>query len=360
MTTTTNTVIEESIDLKDIARDGKDQIKNNKNSNNRESSNNKDSKLEQRSELRIMLHNHDVSVLIGRGGANIKKLREEQQTIIQLPDSDSAERLLIIKGTINACRSTLEAVFNLLSRDHRNDHGEVECRFLIHQSHAGPFIGHNGEHVKELRNRFELDIKVFSRRCPLSTDRVVLLKGPVSQVIDCIDDTLQLTHLHPIKGVIQPYDPYNADEFFADDYGGFVSASDRRGSRFGGGSGVGRGGRSHSYRSNRQSADALMHMLPHPWGLQSPLMGGETSAKRRRLISPDRNYTMRNNDGLFDDRSPRMDMLRRLNHFSSSLSSGSMYDNGRDMRRGRARSPLSSKHYDRHRGFSRSRNDRYA
>ena len=66
--------------------------------------------------------------------------------------------------------------------------GEVpyEIRILVYQIYCGAIIGKGGQHVKELRQTYNLDIKVFSLCCPLSHERVISLRGKVEDIIECI------------------------------------------------------------------------------------------------------------------------------------------------------------------------------
>ena len=48
-----------------------------------------------------------------------------------------------------------------------------EIRLLIHQIYCGAIIGKGGQNVKELRQTYNLDIKIFSQCCPSSYERVV-------------------------------------------------------------------------------------------------------------------------------------------------------------------------------------------
>jgi len=48
---------------------------------------------------------------------------------------------------------------------------------LVHQIYCGAIIDKGGQHVKELRLKYNLDIKVFSQPSPLSTEHVISLRG---------------------------------------------------------------------------------------------------------------------------------------------------------------------------------------
>lgn len=103
-------------------------------------------------------------------------------------------------------------------------------------------------------------IKIFSNPAPQSTDRVIQIIGEPSKCIDTLREVLSLIKQvnfpvfffmllrpsfaylkfqSPIKGAVNPYDPHNYDEFYANEYGGWggqqQGGRDRDGPNFGGG-----------------------------------------------------------------------------------------------------------------------------
>jgi hypothetical protein len=155
---------------------------------------------------------------LGKGGSSIQKLRADHpRTIIQVPDCASPERVLIINGEHDQCFDALQQIIPALTDSSRlssfnrrrnlntggggggntdqnssnNDNqttGDIpsEIRLLVHQIYCGAIIGKGGQHVKELRQTYNLDIKVFSQCCPLSHERVISLRGKVDDIIECI------------------------------------------------------------------------------------------------------------------------------------------------------------------------------
>jgi hypothetical protein len=156
------------------------------------------------------------SSCLGKGGSSIQKLRADHpRTIIQVPDCASPERVLIISGEHDQCLDALQQIIPALTDSSRlssfnrrrntgggggansdqsepnNDNqttGDIpsEIRILVHQIYCGAIIGKGGQHVKELRQTYNLDIKVFSQCCPLSHERVISLRGKVDDIIECI------------------------------------------------------------------------------------------------------------------------------------------------------------------------------
>ena len=67
-----------------------------------------------------------------------------------------------------------------------SNENSVEIRLLVHQMYCGAIIGKGGQQVKELRQTHNVDIKVFSVCCPMSHERVIALRGQITDVIECI------------------------------------------------------------------------------------------------------------------------------------------------------------------------------
>ena len=150
-------------------------------------------------------------LVLGKGGSSIQKLRADHpRTIIQVPDCASPERVLVISGENDQCFDALYQIIPVLTDSSRlssfnrrranansdadptmNENqitGDVpsEIRLLVHQIFCGAIIGKGGQHVKELRQTHNLDIKVFSQCCPMSHERVISLRGKIEDIIECI------------------------------------------------------------------------------------------------------------------------------------------------------------------------------
>lgn len=201
-------------------------------------------------DLRILLPSKDAGAIIGRGGANIKKLRQEHKTQIQVPDCNGPERLLLISGDIDTCINALLDVIPLLEENQKfnnNEGAATELRLLVHQSQAGCIIGRGGDKIKDLRIKHNLDMKVYSECAPMSTERVCQMKGKSPDIVNCLREAIGLLESAPPKGMSRPYDPHNFDEFLSSQYGGFCN--DKRG---GGNMQGGRGGFNNNNNGNNR------------------------------------------------------------------------------------------------------------
>ncbi|XP_013076521.1 heterogeneous nuclear ribonucleoprotein K-like isoform X3 [Biomphalaria glabrata] len=181
-----------------------------------------------RIELRILMQSKNAGAIIGKGGANINRLRNDYKASVTVPDSNGPERVLSIGAELG---TVLDMLLDILpemedSRNKRSD-SESELRMIVHQSQAGCIIGRQGFKVKELREKTGANIKVYSTCCPNSTDRVVAITGKPKIVVGCIEEIIELLQQAPPKGPINPYDPSFSDEFLAPEYGGFITGDIR-------------------------------------------------------------------------------------------------------------------------------------
>uniref|UniRef100_A0A0B7AXN5 K Homology domain-containing protein n=1 Tax=Arion vulgaris TaxID=1028688 RepID=A0A0B7AXN5_9EUPU len=181
-----------------------------------------------RIELRILMQSKNAGAIIGKGGANINRLRNDYKASVTVPDSNGPERVLSIGAELG---TVLDILLDVLPEmeDARNkrSESESELRIIVHQSQAGCIIGRQGFKVKELREKTGANIKVYSTCCPNSTDRVVAISGKPKVVVGCIEEILELLQQAPPKGPMSLYDPSYSDEFLAPDYGGFITGDIR-------------------------------------------------------------------------------------------------------------------------------------
>ncbi|TPP56369.1 Heterogeneous nuclear ribonucleoprotein K [Fasciola gigantica] len=170
-------------------------------------------------ELRFLISTKAAGVIIGKGGENIQKIREEYSVKVMIPDSNGPERVLVLDGDLG---SIIEIFQENLERMQNNRDEGVDLRLLVHQSQAGCIIGRGGYKIKELREQSGLQtLKVYQMLCPNSTDRVIQLVGDVDKVIDCLQSIAELLEGAPPKGSRQNYDARDVDESIASEYGGW-------------------------------------------------------------------------------------------------------------------------------------------
>jgi len=176
-----------------------------------------------RMELRVLINTKNAGAIIGKGGSNIKRLRDSYKAGVTVPDCSGPERILTISADLSTALEVLLDVVPRLDdyKDHSDLNFDCEVRILVHQSQVGSIIGRAGGKIKELREVTGTNIRVYSQCCPLSTDRVIQITGKPDLVSDTIQQIIEIATSAGIKGSVQPYDPYHFDDFNAPEYGGF-------------------------------------------------------------------------------------------------------------------------------------------
>jgi len=182
-------------------------------------------------DVRILIPSRHAGSVIGKGGSIISKLRSDHQASINIPDCPGPERIVSMYGAESNVIKMAEAVIQALDESVPVK-GEADVRLLVHQSQCGAIIGKGGSRVKELREICGGFVKVFGVPCPQSTDRVVQVTGGTDRVCVTLTHILESIAQCPVKGPEGPYNPFNAEEAFAQDYGGWGDPS-KRGGNFG-------------------------------------------------------------------------------------------------------------------------------
>lgn len=224
-------------------------------------------------ELRLLIPSKVAGSIIGKGGQNITKLRSQYKASIIVPDCPGPERVLTISSDLPTVLQVLnEVVPNLEENGSRHGSDEIDVRMLVHQSQAGCIIGKGGLKIKELREKTGARIKIYSHCCPHSTDRLISICGKPTTCIECIRELIATIKTSPLKGVNNPYDPHNFDDYYADDYGGYGTGDggQGKGGGFGGpggrggGGGGGGGGGMPPRRDNRAGPGDMNRGFPPP------------------------------------------------------------------------------------------------
>ncbi|KAG1664853.1 Heterogeneous nuclear ribonucleoprotein K [Nymphon striatum] len=192
-------------------------------------------------DARFLIQSRNAGAIIGKGGQNINRLRNDVST----------QNILTLGGSIKVIGQLLMDIIPRLD-DYSHNKGldfRCELRMLVHQSHAGSLIGRAGFKIKELRERTGASIKIYSDCLPRSSERVVQVSGTPEIVVGCIQDICESISQSPVKQPSNPYDPHDFDEFYAKEYGGFGGMDDNpRGFR------GGRGGRGNQRSGGRSGA----------------------------------------------------------------------------------------------------------
>ncbi|XP_065836786.1 heterogeneous nuclear ribonucleoprotein K homolog [Oscarella lobularis] len=160
--------------------------------------------------LRFLINSRDGGGIIGKGGQNIKRMREQYKAHVNLPDSYGApERILTVAH--NESKVVLDIMGEIIPKlempDRRDGTGKHEVQLLVPQDQVGSVIGRAGFRINELREKTGAFIKVFSDPMPGSTERLVNLQGALPQIIAGIQRIILILQESPARVETMYYQP---------------------------------------------------------------------------------------------------------------------------------------------------------
>lgn len=177
--------------------------------------------------VRFLIPAKAAGAIIGKGGQNIKELRDQFQAQIAIPDAPAPERVVRIQlQLVSSMEKVVVRIAELLKDDimkfrrpKTNDLDYTEMRMLVHQSQAGAIIGPKGTHVKKINEDTGAKINVQTEICPYSTDKIAQITGTPEAISKAVGEILVLFQAFPPKGNQYYYDPANFDSNY--EYGGY-------------------------------------------------------------------------------------------------------------------------------------------
>lgn len=170
-------------------------------------------KLSRDVKLRILIKGHYSGALIGKGGENFKRLREQYGVRITGLSSRAEERVLQLEGNRNDCISIIKELLPscpeapLISQ---STPAPFELNILVDTGSVGVVIGKAGAKMKEIREECGGGIKVYPECLPNSSERVVSIGGQDETVLlKMLEMVLATLDLAPPSQPTSYYDPAN-------------------------------------------------------------------------------------------------------------------------------------------------------
>ena len=165
--------------------------------------------------LRLLIQGRYAGVLIGRGGENFKRLREEYNVRITGLSTHATERVLQLDGPRAECLAIVMGLIPQIPQSpyacsHNSPLCEFELNILAHTESVGLLIGKAGSTMKEITKQTGTKLKVYPKCLPNSNERVVSLGaddetsliGGLATVLNYLEkDTLRrfTNYFHPGK-----------------------------------------------------------------------------------------------------------------------------------------------------------------
>eukprot|EP00743_Colponemidia_sp_Colp-15_P003342 GILK01003611.1.p1 GENE.GILK01003611.1~~GILK01003611.1.p1 ORF type:complete len:385 (-),score=55.71 GILK01003611.1:235-1389(-) len=168
--------------------------------------------------IKMMLPNAFVGAVIGKAGANIRKIREETPARVQIADSipGQLERLVTVSGPVTAVHLAFSFMFqkvqeglatdshSLFNSDANNM--EMSIRLLIPNNQIGAVIGKGGVHIKEVRDSTggKIHIPKEDPLRPSAMERQVEVVGTLTQVLQALSMISLKLAQHPPRFAASP------------------------------------------------------------------------------------------------------------------------------------------------------------
>jgi len=175
-------------------------------------------------EFRFLIDNSAVGGLIGKGGANVKRVRDESGAHVSILKSESraiVERIMIIKGNPQqigkACFMLCELLIEARTQGGENRANlaadQAQLRLLVHKQAVGAIIGKAGAVIKETQNETNARIQVSNEPLPNSTEKTVGVTGTAQAVEAAVTRIVSQLRDNPLKPGTRSYE-YNPNISF--------------------------------------------------------------------------------------------------------------------------------------------------
>lgn len=142
-------------------------------------------------EIRVLIDNYEASVIIGKAGANVQRVRTESGSFVSILKTESQvskERVMTVKGTEPSIVSALIIIVRLLleatnQRKQTDPAGAGDpetsytLKLLIHKFLAGCLIGKAGSISKEIQEATKVQMHLSQDPLASSTEKSVTLTG---------------------------------------------------------------------------------------------------------------------------------------------------------------------------------------
>jgi len=170
-------------------------------------------------EVRSLIPSSQVGGIIGKGGSNIAKVREQSGAFISIlkndqfaalnPNRTITERICIFKGTADqvahAARILTQLIVDTSNERLLNKAGtdrekleKTALKLLVHRSQVGSIIGKGGSLIKETQQNTSTRIQVSNDVLANSTEKSVNIIGTPDQIHAAMQVIVKCLHDNPL------------------------------------------------------------------------------------------------------------------------------------------------------------------
>lgn len=148
--------------------------------------------------FKLLLLNKEAGTIIGKGGANIKSIREQSECNLSIGDMapGAVERVANITGTVTAINKAVDLCMTMLEEDPQAATGladpeaERSLKVILSNNQVGRVIGKGGTTIKQIRTDTGASIRMDPEGP--SDDRVVTIGGTKVAIVAAQLNILQI------------------------------------------------------------------------------------------------------------------------------------------------------------------------
>ena len=154
--------------------------------------------------FRMLFSSKDAGTIIGKGGVNIKSIREQSGCTVSIADQQAGqlERLTTITGVASGISQAVALALTVLDEDPQaqtssmGSLAERTVRCVLSNNAAGRVIGKAGASVKQIREMSGASIKM-DQPTEAQQDRVVSIGGSKDAVVSALQQILEIVAMMP-------------------------------------------------------------------------------------------------------------------------------------------------------------------
>lgn len=159
-------------------------------------------------EIRVLIDNYEASVIIGKAGANVKKIRQDSNAFVSIlkTEGSSKERVMQIKGTVEYNAHALRLIAALLIDNDNERKADPEhaldqwtLKLLVNKSLAGAIIGKGGEIIRTMQSESGARVSLSTEPVGASTEKTVTVSGNVENLHDVCTRILTQIRDNPVR-----------------------------------------------------------------------------------------------------------------------------------------------------------------
>lgn len=174
-------------------------------------------------EMRFLISKQSGELIIGPNGGNIQRLHQQYCAMINISDNATLESILTVGGfDIPTMANVLaDVIAGLKMAMLEQGFGDVDnIGMLLDEKEVDYITNTDPYQLTQILEESATHIDVFMMCCPLSTDRVIRIRGEPECIAQCVASLYDLLEWCPKPENHRPYNADNANEEYAKDYGG--------------------------------------------------------------------------------------------------------------------------------------------